>query len=136
MKNFLPLQLVHNKNDYRKLLFSKAFLIVHGTKYNEVSYEMREKNRGRSFHLYEIILRENRSWEDIRDEIYPPLIRYLRYKSVDPRVGEGVVIAAFFADHFYLIEYPEFIKVYREMEGVSEKGFHLRVKAWLAWGAS
>ena len=132
MKKYLPLKVVQQKVDWRKLLFSKAFRIVPGMDYNEVSDELREKSRGTSFQLYEVILEEKMVWEYLRDKIYPAVARYLKAKGIDPRIGKRVVVSLFFRDQFYLIEYPEFIKAYCEMEGLEEKDFRLHISKWLS----
>ena len=113
------------------MLFPRALRVVPWIDYNGVSYELREKNTGTSFQLYEVILEENSAWDYLKDQIYPSLARYLKYKSMDPAVGKGVVISLFFMNHFYLIDYPDFVKVYCEMEGLSERDFRLRVITWL-----
>jgi hypothetical protein len=136
MTRHFPLQVVQNTTDYKHLLLAKAFLIVHGMNYNRVSFELREKNRGRAFHLYETILPDGGGWDSIRRQIYPRLARYLHYKSVDPRTGKDVVVAVFYRDHFYLIGYPHLVEAYCEMEEIGAEAFHLRVKQWLAWGVS
>jgi hypothetical protein len=132
MERYLPLQVIRQKVDWNKLLFARAFRIVPGMDYNEVSDELREKNRGTSFQLYEVILDEKVAWEYLRDEIYPALARYLKAKAIDPRIGKRVIISLFFRDQFYLIEYPEFTKVYCEMEGLEEKDFRLHISKWLS----
>lgn len=133
MDKCLP-QIVTKIENCRDVLFSKAFRIVHGTEYNEVSYDLREKNRGRFFQLYEAVLKETGTWQHLRDEVYPNLARYMKYKSIDLKRGRGVVIAVFFSDHFYLIHYLDFVKAYCEMEDLSENEFHLRVAKWVSRG--
>lgn len=132
MEKQFPLQLIKSRSNYRDGLLERAFRVVPGTNYNEVSYELREKNRATSFQLYEVLLQESSTWEYLRDEVYPSLARHLKYKSMDPRIGKGVVISLFFRNRVYLIEYPEFVKVYCEMEGLNERDFHLRVATWLS----
>jgi hypothetical protein len=109
-------------------LFSKAFQVVPGPLYNQVSQELR-KNRNVLF--YEVILRTDTPWEHLRDRVYPALARYLRYKSISPELPEGVVVSLFFQDRFYLLQASEFLGAYRETEGLDTKTFHLRVQAWL-----
>ena len=132
MEKRSSLQIVQSSRNYRDVLLAKAFRIVPGINYNEASYELREKNRDTSFQLYEVILEEDTTREHLRDEIFPSLVRYLKYKSIDPGIGKGVVISVFSRDRVYLIEYPEFMKGYCEIEGLHERGFHLRVRTWLS----
>jgi len=114
---------------FRDLLFSKAFQVVPGSRYNQVSQDLRE-TRGILF--YEVVLREDTPWEHLRDQIYPVLARYLRYKSISPELPKGVVVSLFFHDRFYLLQASEFLLAYREKEGLDPDAFHARVLEWLA----
>jgi hypothetical protein len=99
--------------DDRELLFSKAFRVVAGPSYNEVSHRLRVTQ---NILFYEVILQPGTPWESLRDRVYPALARYLKYKSIAPDSAEGVVVALFFREEFYLIEGREFLAVYRELE--------------------
>jgi hypothetical protein len=132
MEKRLPLLVAPSKNDFKDRLLGRAFRVVPGTNYNGVSYELREKNRSTSFQLYEVVLDENSTWDYLKDQIYPSLARFLKYKSVDPAVGRGVVISLFFMNQFYLIDYPDFVRVYCEIEGLTEGAFRLHVITWLS----
>jgi len=118
--------------NYREFLFSKASQVVYGTEYNQVSFKMREENRDILFSFYEVILQENESWEQVRERVYPALVRYLKYKGFHPEFGTGCVVSLFFRDTFYLIEGPHFLAAFREIEGLSPSAFHSRVKEWLS----
>ncbi len=82
--------------------------------------------------FYEVILQPDTPWESLRDRVYPALTRYLKYKSIAPDSAEGVVVALFFREEFYLIEGREFLAAYREIEGLGPNDFRLRVLSWLA----
>jgi hypothetical protein len=114
---------------FRDLLFSKAFQVVPGPRYNQVSQDLRESG---NIQFYEVVLREDTPWEHLRDQVYPVLARYLRYKSISPELPKGVVVSLFFHDQFYLLRTAEFLRAYREKEGLDSEAFHLRVQAWLA----
>jgi len=114
---------------FRDLLFSKAFQVVPGPGYNQVSQDLRET---RNILFYEVILREDTPWEQLRDNVYPTLARYLRYKSIDPELAVGAVVSLFFHDRFYLLRAAEFLRAYREKEGLGPDAFHVRVLEWLA----
>ncbi len=114
---------------YRHFLFSRAFSVVPGPQYNEVSQQLRENQ---NFFFYEVILPPDAPWEFLRDRIYPPLARFLKYKSLDPELGRGAVISLFFQERFYLLAGPEFLKAYAEIEGLDPQAFHSRVIAWLS----
>ena len=115
--------------EYRHLLFSKAFSVVPGLQYNEVSQRLRESQ---NLFFYEVILTPDTPWESLRDRVYPALARFLKYKSLDPEMGRGVVVSLFFQERFYLLEGSEFMKGYMEMEGLDPEAFHSRVRDWLA----
>jgi hypothetical protein len=110
-------------------LFSKAFQVVPGPRYNQVSQDLRES---RNVLFYEVILRTDTPWEHLRDRVYPALARYLRHKSISLDLPEGVVVSLFFQDRFYLLQASEFLRAYRETEGLDSVAFHFRVRAWLA----
>ena len=128
----LPLLILPNKNNFRDTLLAKAFLVVPGTEYNRVSYELRKKHSGTSFLLYEVVLDEQSTWDYLKESIYPSLARHLKYKSMDPAIARGVVVSLFFMNQFHLIEYTDFVKVYCEMEGIGEEAFRLQVVRWLS----
>ena len=115
--------------DYRDLLFSRAFRVVPGPQYNEVSQQLRES---RNLFFYEVILHSDTPWESLRDRVYPALARYLKYKSIAPDSAEGAVVSLFFREQFYLIEGREFLLAYREIEGLGLDDFRLRILSWLA----
>jgi len=115
--------------DDQELLFSKAFRVVAGPDYNEVSHRLRVSQ---NILFYEVTLQPDTRWESLRDRVYPALTRYLKYKSISPDSAEGVVVALFFRDRFYLIEGREFFAAYRQIEGLDPKEFDLRVQEWLA----
>ena len=132
MEKKLPSLIVPNKNNFRDTLFAKAFLVVPGTEYNRVSYELREKHSGTSFLLYEVVLDEQSTWDYLKESIYPSLARHLKYKSMDPAIARAVVVSLFFVNQFHLIDYTDFVNVYCEMEGISEGTFRLHVVRWLS----
>jgi hypothetical protein len=115
--------------DERELLFSKAFRVVAGPDYNEVSHRLRASQ---NILFYEVILQTDTRWEFLRNRVYPALARYLKYKSIGPDSAEGVVLTLFFRDQFYLIEGREFLAAYREIEGLSPEDFRFRVLRWVA----
>lgn len=116
---------------FRDLLFSKAFQVIPGPRYNQVSQDLRES---RNILFYEVILREDTSWEQLRDKVYPSLVRYLRFKSIPPESAPGIVASLFYRDQFYLLEGSEFIQTYLEMEGLGPDDLRLRVEDWLSRG--
>ncbi len=115
--------------NFKEAIFSKAFSVIQGTDYNRVAQEMREDD----FALfYEVVLPEDKNWEYLRDRIYPSLTRYLKYKSMDPESGSGLVLSIFHGELCYLIEGPSFFEAFREVEGLDRTAFHFRVLGWLS----
>jgi hypothetical protein len=117
MEKYLPLQIECSHAEYRKILVSGAFDVIEGPAYNRVADELQEQARGSLFVLYEIVLEAEQPWEYFRGQVYPSLIRYLRYKSLNPRTAEGLVVSLFFKDQFYLIKGPQFMKAFCEIVG-------------------
>ena len=132
MEKHLPLQTERSHAEYRRVLFSGAFGVIEGTAYNRAAHELREQARGGLFALYEIVLEADQPWEYLKGQVYPSLIRYLRYKSLDPRTAQGLVVSLFSEDQFYLIQGPQFIKAFCEIEGIDENGFGNQVTRWLS----
>lgn len=118
-------------SDFRDIFFSKAFKKVPGIDYNRISYELREGKR-EPFIIYEVVLKENDTWEYVRDNVYPRLARYLKQKGIDPSLGEGFIVALFFKEYVYLISGIDFVKTFCEMEGLNFSAFHFRVLRWLS----
>jgi hypothetical protein len=115
--------------DFKEAIFSKAFSVIQGTDYNRIAEEMREDD----FALfYEVVLPEDKSWEYLKDRIYPSLARYLRYKSMDPESGSGLVVAVFHGELCYLIEGPSFFEAFQEVEGLDRAAFRFRVLGWIS----
>jgi hypothetical protein len=113
------------------VLFTKAFLVVPGPKYNQVSYEMREQS-GERVTFYEVVLSDEQGWRHLREKVYPSFTRFLSAKSIDPLHPGGIVVSLFHGDHFYLIDAALFMRAYRELEGIDEAGLRSRVRQWLA----
>ncbi len=124
--------------DFRELLFSKAFKIIPGIAYNQTLEELSkaQEESGDKVLFYEVVLPVDKSWEYLRDKIYPALVRYLKNKSIDPETCKGVIIALFFKDLCYLIEGREFMKVFCEMEDLNSAALHFRILRWLSEGNS
>lgn len=117
--------------DFKHILFSNAFNIVPGIDYNRVSYELREKTKD-SFIIYEVVLKENDSWEYLKEKVYPRLVKYLKQKGIYPSTGEGFIVALFFKENVYLIKGTDFIKIFCEIEGLNFSAFNFRVLRWLS----
>jgi hypothetical protein len=113
------------------MLFSKAFSTGHGIDYNRVSYELREKHPDNPIVIYEVVLKEGHSWEHLRDNVYPSIVRYLQAKRLNPETGKGLIVTLFFNDRFHMIECPDFMEVYREMENLGPESFRFRIRQWL-----
>ena len=132
MDKYLPLQLGRPHAKYREVLLSCAFAVIEGPAYNQAADRLRNQARGRRVVLYEVVLEPYHPWEHMRDRVYPCLSRYLKYKSLDPRTAEGLVVSLFFKDRFYLIRGPEFMKAFSAIEGIDENAFSDHVTRWLS----
>ena len=99
--------------NYRELLFSKAFRVVPGESYNRVSFEFRRDFQHR---FYEIILPEEAPWEYMRKKALPSLLRYCQYKSIRPEAATQLIISLFYQNRFYLFAGKEFLKAFHEIE--------------------
>lgn len=104
--------------DFKKILFSKAFLVVPGPQYNRISYQMRREHPGKNLFFYEIVLSEHLGWQHLRDTVYPNFKRFIRAKSNHPNTSEGIVISLFHEEYFYMIKGADFLLAYREIEGI------------------
>jgi hypothetical protein len=112
--------------DFREILFAKAFKTGLASEYNQVAYAFRKQEEDPGT-FYEVVLQDPHAWEYMRDMVYPNLVRYLTYKRMNPEIGQGLTVTLFVKDRFHLIKGPEFIGVYREMEGLDPAAFHIRV---------
>ncbi len=118
--------------DYMDLLAQRAFRIVPGIAYNSTLAELTAGGNPEKLVFYEVALGDGKPWEWLRDHVYPALARYLRSKKIDPEEPERLVVSVFFKDRCYLLGGREFMRVFREMEGLDASGFHFRVLRWLA----
>jgi len=114
----------------QEVVFSKAFSTGPGMEYNRVAYELREANRGRTFVIYEIPPTEGYSWEHLKENVYPRLASFIRSKGLDPVSGKNLVITLFSAESYYLIDGPDFMALYREMEKINSEEFACLVEGW------
>ena len=136
MDRYLPSKIPRYENlHYQKLLLAKAFRVVPGREYNKVSSALRDERQGGRSLFYEVVLDEGRPWKYLRKMIFPAFIRYLKYKRLDPRSGQGLIVSLFFQNKFYLLEAPEFINAFCELEGIDTVTFRRQVAQWL-WDAS
>ena len=116
---------------YVEPLLEKAFEVIPGELYNQYRSEVAEQV-GDSYLFYEFSLLEEKPWQALRDRTYPLFVRYIKAKLIDPTTATGVVVAIFHADNCHLIKGEDFLKAYREIEGVDHATFLERVKEWLS----
>ncbi len=115
-------------SDYRAVLLSKAFATGHGPEYNRTSWELRQEHE---WLFYEVVLREGQSWEDMKQEVFEPLGRYLGFKKLADSFGSGLVVTLFQGEHFYLITGPDFLGAYCELEGLPLEGLGEQLREWI-----
>jgi hypothetical protein len=116
---------------YLELLLEKSFEIIPGELYNRYRLEVTEQV-GDSYLFYEFSLLEEKPWRILRERTYPLFVRYIKTKLIDPTTANGVVVAIFHGEKCYLLKGEEFLKAYREIEGVDHATFVERVQEWLS----
>ncbi|MFB3926886.1 MAG: STAUR_1299 family protein [Syntrophales bacterium] len=118
-------------DQFKKVIFSKAFDIIPGPEYNRFAFDLREKSGGAIF-MYEIVMKDDHSWEHLKEKAYPNLVRFMTYKRIDPEGGERCVVALFFRGFFYCMWSADFIQAFREIEGLSPAGFRAQARKWIS----
>ena len=116
--------------DFRAVLRARAFREIQAEDYNRVLWEITEREWPPL--TYEMVVPETGSWEEFRDEVYPPFARYVKSKRLDPENPRGVVVSAFLGSLCLLLEAPDFLDLLREMDGLNASALHFRVMRWLA----
>ncbi|HXG33989.1 MAG TPA: STAUR_1299 family protein [Bryobacteraceae bacterium] len=118
---------------YLDVIAAKAFRTVPGIEYNRTLAELTEggKNPDRLV-FYEVALGEGKSWEWLRDHLYPAFVRYLKDKDIPPEDPQRVVVPVFHKDRCFLLTGRAFLDVFKEIEGLNDSAFHFRVLKWLA----
>jgi hypothetical protein len=116
---------------YLETLLEKSFEVIPGESYNQYRLDVAEQIG--AFHLfYEFSLMEEKPWRFLRDRVYPLFARYIKAKRYEPATGRGVVVAIFRTNRCYLLKGEDFLKAYREVEGLDAAAFLQRVQQWLA----
>ena len=116
---------------YLEMLLEKSFEVIPGESYNQYRQEV-EEQVAQLYLFYEVPLMEEKPWQFMRDREYPLCARYLKAKGLDPHTAHGVVVAIFHADRCYLLSGENFLKTYREIEGLDATAFLEKVQQWLA----
>ncbi len=116
---------------YLEMLLAKSFEAIPGESYNQYRLDVAEQI-GASYLFYEVSLMEEKPWRFLRDRVYPVFARYIKAKLYDPASARGVVVAIFHADRCYLLKGEDFLKTYREMEGLDAAAFLEKVQQWLS----
>lgn len=118
--------------DYMDLVAQRAFRVVPGVAYNSTLAELTAGGNPEKLVFYEVALGDGKPWEWLRDRVYPALAHYLRGKKIDPEDPDRLVIPLFHGDRCYLLSGRDFMRIFREMEGLDANGFHFRVLRWLS----
>lgn len=116
---------------YLEMLLEKSFEVIPGESYNQYRQEV-EEQVAQSYLFYEVSLMQEKPWQFMRAREYPLFARYLNAKGVDPHAALGVVVAIFHTDRCYLLSGENFLKTYRDMEGLDATAFMEKVRQWLA----
>jgi hypothetical protein len=118
-------------HSYLGKLLHHAYESIPGELYNQYRRDVTE--RLADTHLfYEVSLLEEKSWEFLRDQIFPFFVRYLRAKLVDPEHASGVVVAIFHKDRCHLIQGKDFLTAFGEIERLDGRELHDKVQQWLS----
>jgi len=116
---------------YIDVLKHKAFKSIPGAKYN-LYREVTSDTSTEQPVYYEVSLLDEKPWQYLRDIIYPSFSRFLKSKKLNPESGEGTVVVVFHRNICYLIKGDDFLKAFREIEGLNPSAFHFRVLQWLS----
>jgi hypothetical protein len=116
---------------YLEILLEKSFEVIPGESYNQYRQEV-EEQIAKSYLFYEVPLLEEKPWQFLRDREYPLFARYLKAKGLDPNTAHGVVVAVFHTDRCHLLSGEDFLKTYREMEGIDPGTFLQKIQQWLS----
>ena len=116
---------------YLEVLLGKSFETIPGELYNQYRQDVAERT-DQSYLFYELSLMEEKPWKFLRDQVFPFFARYLKAKFVDPEYAPGVVVAIFHGDRCYLLKGEDFLRGFREMEGLDDQQFRAKVRQWLS----
>ncbi|MBW1980723.1 MAG: hypothetical protein JRJ12_05840 [Deltaproteobacteria bacterium] len=115
---------------YLEFMLAKAFETIPGELYNQyrsdVAAEIKEQ-----YLFYEISLMEEKSWEYLRDWVYPNFTRYIKAKQRNPTMAERVVVAIFHGNSCYLLQGKDFLGAFQQLEGLDAMAFAAQVRQWL-----
>ena len=111
-------------------LLKKAFQVVSGEDFNQVRYLL-SNDAERPLLVCEGVIPEGADWEDVKKDVYPPLCRYLKGKKVRPDYPQNCVVALFYDNAFYLVQGPDFVDAFMEIEGIDREAFAKVLSSWL-----
>jgi hypothetical protein len=112
------------------VLRGKAFVTIPGEAYNRYREEAEAGSASRSC-FYEVVLTEHSPWAYLSGRVYPGFARYLEYKKLDPQTAQGVIVTLFLGSRCHLIEGPDFLRAFMEIERLDAASFRLRLSQWL-----
>ena len=116
-------------SDYSSVILGKAFSTGLGADYNQTSFALRQEN---DWIFYEVVLAQGQPWAKVREQIFPPLGRFLGFKKLAKSFGSGMVISVFYGGHFYLITGPDFLGAYCELEHLAPEALPAQLNRWIA----
>ncbi len=118
-------------NQFKNVIKAKAKERIPGIYYNRYLKELLEKNPNVQPITYEVTVKDGEGWEQFRDRVFPPFVRYMKSKKIDPEYPKGVVVPVFFDDMCYILEGNDLIDVLKEIEDLNSAALHFRVLQWL-----
>ena len=111
-------------------LLKKAFRVVPGEDFNQIRYLL-TNDPERPVLVCEHAIPKGADWESVKENVYPPLCRYLKEKKVRPDHPQNCVVALCYDHSFYLIQGVDFIDAFMEIEGMDRETFAKILSSWL-----
>jgi hypothetical protein len=120
-------------SNYIACLISRAFRVIPGADYNRALEESFDEMAatGVRYLFYEVLLNEEKPWEDFRDKTYPTFCKYMKSRSISPEKPLGVIVALFLANQCHLLDAQQFVNVLVEMERLDAASLRSKIGQWL-----
>ncbi len=115
------------------IISKNSFEIIPGKNFNNFYASLIEK-RGDSPYpiVYEMFLPPEQGWLYMKEKIYPPFIRYLENKRMDIYSPTQVIVALFFSEKCYLLYGDNFIRIFIQIEGLTQEEYKKLALTWLS----
>jgi hypothetical protein len=114
--------------EYSSVILGQAFSTGHGREYNRASHALRQEH---GWLFYEVVLTPGQPWTEVRDQVFPPLGRFLGRKKLAGSLGAGLVVTVFLGEHYYLIAAPDLLAAYCELEALAPEALPDQIRRWI-----